>query len=209
MSWIKSHQSLAHHRKTLHAVAALHCDRHKLLGHIHELWWWALDNADSHGLLGHTPPQAIAEAAGWPVPRDAVRFVDAMQAAGFLECGAAGFVLHDWFDYSGKLIAQRAKNKARMTTTRAEHKDGTSGARAIAREEERREEENLSSSPSTFPGPAARRCTWACGPCRAAFERPDRRARAAATRAAAVPDVPQGVRRQRLASRSPRQLAAA
>ena len=131
MSWIESHQSLARHRKTLQAVAALHCDRHKLLGHLHELWWWGLDNADSDGLIGHAPPEAIAEAAGWPV-RDADRFVGAIQAAGFLERGEAGFVLHDWFDYAGKLNVQRAKNKVRMFAARAAHKNGTSGARAPA-----------------------------------------------------------------------------
>jgi hypothetical protein len=108
MAWIESHQSLSRHRKTLEVVMMLHVDRHKLIGHLHELWWWGLDNADAEGQLGHVPPRALANAAGWPA-RDAQRFADALVTAGFIDRTDAGdYVLHDWFDYAGKLAEQRA-----------------------------------------------------------------------------------------------------
>lgn len=148
MPWIESHQALARHRKTLHVVAALHADRHKVIGHLHELWWWALDNADADGHIGQVTNEVLAEAAGWPM-KDADRWVGALleaggeRSAGFLESDGSGYVLHDWKDYAGKLNEQRAKNRERMFAARAVHKNGThathpvhvpatSGARAPA-----------------------------------------------------------------------------
>jgi hypothetical protein len=111
MAWIESHQSLGRHRKTLEVVGALRVDRHKLIGHLHELWWWGLDNADADGVVGLVPCEALAAAAGWPL-KDAARFVDVLQSAGFLDATAQGYVLHDWFDYAGKLNTQRELRKA-------------------------------------------------------------------------------------------------
>lgn len=107
MPWIESHQSLSRHRKTLHAVALLQVDKHKLIGHLHELWWWGLDNADIEGSLGHTPPAVIAQAAEWPI-EDADRFVDALITARFMARLPDGaLVLHDWYDYAGRLAESR------------------------------------------------------------------------------------------------------
>ena len=142
MAWIESHQSLSRHRKTLEAVALLHVDRHKFIGHLHELWWWGLDNANTDGQLGQVPSRTLANAAGWPI-KDADRFTEVLVIAGFIEQGDDGYVLHDWFDYAGKLNEQRARNRARMAAARAErvqrtndarveHVQDTSGARAPA-----------------------------------------------------------------------------
>ena len=133
MAWIESHQSLARHRKTLAVVAALKVDRHKLLGHLHELWWWGLDNADTNGRLGQIAAEVLAEAAGWPI-RDATRFVGALVDAGFLDGRDGGLVLHDWYDYAGKLNDRRQANQQRMKRARAssenEQETRTDGARA-------------------------------------------------------------------------------
>jgi hypothetical protein len=93
-------------------VDMLKCDRHKLIGHLHELFWWGLDNADRHGVLGHVQTVDIADAAGWRL-KDAERFVRALIECGgdghpgFLEVTEMGYVLHDWYDYAGKLNDQR------------------------------------------------------------------------------------------------------
>lgn len=111
MSWIESHQSLSRHRKTLRAASLLKVDRHKLIGHLHELWWWGLDNAGADGQLDGISELEIATAAGWP-ERDAGRFVKALcaadpkGAAGFLEVRESHYVLHDWFEYAGKFNDQ-------------------------------------------------------------------------------------------------------
>lgn len=111
--YVRSLQSLSKHRKTMTATALLRTDRHKLIGHLHELWWWGLDNADIHGVIGPAPDEVIAEAAGWPV-KDAKRFVGALLAVGFIERSADGtLVLHDWYEYAGKLNEKREKDADR------------------------------------------------------------------------------------------------
>jgi hypothetical protein len=93
-------------------VDMLKCDRHKLIGHLHELFWWGLDNADRHGVIGRVQTVDIADAAGWRL-KDAERFVRALLECGgeghpgFLEMTDVGYVLHDWYDYAGKLNDQR------------------------------------------------------------------------------------------------------
>jgi hypothetical protein len=128
MSWIESHQSLARHRKTLALVALLKVDRHKLIGHLQELWWWGLDNADSSGLVGQVASESLAQAAGWRV-YDAEHFVQALVTVGFVDVVEDGYVLHDWYEYAGKLNDQREKNRERMRSARAAHKDRTNGTR--------------------------------------------------------------------------------
>lgn len=112
MAWIESHQSLLTHRKTLRAAALLRIDRHKLIGHLHALWWWGLDNATNNGHLGSVLDEEIAEAAGWPVRR-AEQFVSVLVEAGFLDRDGVKLGLHDWWEYAGKLNAKRAKDRAR------------------------------------------------------------------------------------------------
>jgi hypothetical protein len=146
MAWIESHQALSRHKKTLALAALLKTDRHKILGHLHELWWWGIDNADTDGQLGIVPPMVIAEAAGWPISKADV-FVDGLIASGFVDRTDSGLVLHDWYDYAGKLNVRRDENRERMRRKRdqpqpphvpptsdasAEHVQRTNGARAPA-----------------------------------------------------------------------------
>jgi hypothetical protein len=66
----------------------------------------------------------LANAAAWPA-RDAQRFTDALVRSGFIDqLEDGGYVLHDWFDYAGKLNEQRARNRARKAAAR------TSGGQA-------------------------------------------------------------------------------
>lgn len=128
MAWFEIHQSLSRHRKTLRAVALLGCDRHAFIGHMVELWWWALDNVPSTGDLGTVLDEEIAGAADWT--GDAQRFVSILTEAGFIDQDANGRRIHQWEEYGGKLIAKRAANKERMKQARAEHVQRTNHARA-------------------------------------------------------------------------------
>lgn len=108
MAWIESHQSLGRHPKTKAAARALGISRVQLVGHLHYLWWWALDFAED-GDLSDIDPNDIAEEAMWEGdPQD---FIDALTAAGFL---TAGHHINDWDDYTGRLIAQRESNRERQ-----------------------------------------------------------------------------------------------
>lgn len=117
MAWIESHQALLTHRKTIRASNQLKVSRYLLIGHLHALWWWALDNAEDDGELGATTADEIAEACGWPV-RKATALVDALTTSGFIDMTSNGMRLHNWYRYAGKLNEKKAKDRARKSEVR-------------------------------------------------------------------------------------------
>jgi hypothetical protein len=136
--WIESHQSLRKHPKTLRAARALGVSEVLLIGHIHCLWWWAMDYAPDGDLSSYDAID-IAAAAEWD--GDAELFVRALRDAsrigdrpGFIEEIDGALHLHDWDDYAGKLIAKREQDAARKRSARKESGDDadvqrTSGGR--------------------------------------------------------------------------------
>jgi len=112
MAWVESHQGLGKHPKTLKASRLLGIDKVPLVGHLHYLWWWALDNAEDGSLRGRDVEE-IAAAAEWPSnPRS---FVDALLAAGrdgqagFLEGPEGDLAIHDWHDHTKRLQENRRR----------------------------------------------------------------------------------------------------
>lgn len=116
MAWIESHQSLSRHRKTLRVVALLKCDRHKVIGHLHQLWWWALDNVSADGALNGTLDGEIAGGAEWD--GDGEAFVAALVNAGFIDTTPEGRYIHDWYGFAGKLLDQRKANAEKQARWR-------------------------------------------------------------------------------------------
>ncbi len=110
MAWIESHQELARHPKAKKLARLLCICVPQAVGHLHFLWWWALDYAQD-GSLAQYDVEDIAEAAGWE--GDAQEFVDALvncgpgDSVGFIEKHETGLLIHDWYDYAGRLIGQR------------------------------------------------------------------------------------------------------
>jgi hypothetical protein len=122
MAWIESHQSLARHPKTLRLAQALESDTVVAVGHLHFLWWWALDYAPSGSLKGVSDAE-VASACQYK--GDPTRFVQALTSAGFLNRGRT---LHDWHDYTGRLLDRRRAKAASMRQARAKA-SATSGQR--------------------------------------------------------------------------------
>lgn len=114
MAWIESHQELRDHPKTKRAARLLGIGVPQVVGHLHFLWWWALDYAED-GDLASFDEYDIAEAAGWD--GDADEFLEALMGCGpgdregFLT-GAAQ--INDWDIYAGRLINQREANRERQ-----------------------------------------------------------------------------------------------
>jgi len=127
MAWIESHQSLGTHRKTKALQRLLKINTVKAVGHLHLLWWWCLDNAPD-GDLSRLDPEDLAEAAMWTGNPNT--FVNSLVVSGF--CEENPLKLHDWDDYTGKLIQRRTANRERMRSTRATHVQDTNIARAPA-----------------------------------------------------------------------------
>lgn len=114
MAWIESHQELAAHPKTRRFARALGITVPAAIGHLHLLWWWALDYAQD-GDLGRFEPAEIAEACMWD--GDAGMLVTALGGGGWID---ESRYLHDWHDYAGKLLEQRARERQRSAQRRAD-----------------------------------------------------------------------------------------
>jgi len=121
MAWIESHQELRNHPKTKKAARLLKINEAQVIGHLHFLWWWAIDHAPD-GDLSDYDFEEIIDAAGWTGKQD---WITAMlecgktDAPGFLEHTTDGnLVIHDWWQYAGKLITKREQNAERVRNYR-------------------------------------------------------------------------------------------
>lgn len=119
MAWIESHQSLGTHKKLYRLAAELHITRAQAVGHLHYLWWWALDNAPDGDLSGISD-EVLADVSNFLEGRShrfgkrllsvCSSFGTALRSAGWI--GTDG-KLHDWEDYAGKLIHAREIDRLR------------------------------------------------------------------------------------------------
>ncbi len=112
MAWIESHQELARHPKVLRLARILKVNKAQAIGHLHLLWWWTLDFSPTGDLSAFTSCE-LGSAAEWQGDGDC--FKKALQEAGWLD----GDVIHDWPQYSGRLLAVRESNRERQKRYRA------------------------------------------------------------------------------------------
>jgi len=122
VAWIESHQEIGQHPKTKRAARALQVSVPQVVGHLHLLWHWALDFAED-GELGDFDQEEIADAALWE--GDPETFVDALigcgvgDRVGYLDRDELGrLVLHDWYDYAGRLVEQRKQKGEKVKRNR-------------------------------------------------------------------------------------------
>lgn len=136
MAWIESHQTIWEHAKTRKAARRLAIPTVQLVGHLHALWHWALDHAES-GDVSKYEAEDLAIAARWEGDPEA--FVAALvdcgpgHSAGYLERGgvygppddecSGELVLHDWWQYAGKLIERRERDRVRKARLRGNPED--------------------------------------------------------------------------------------
>jgi hypothetical protein len=123
MAWIESHQELGRHPKLLRLARSLEVSPVTAVGHLHYLWWWALDFAQDGNLSGLLAEE-VADAAMWT--GDASVFVDALIEARFID---EDHTIHDWHDYAGKLIDRRKANAERKRASRQQDVPGTDAGR--------------------------------------------------------------------------------
>lgn len=110
MAWIESHQELLRHKKTLRLARFLGASLPQVIGHLHILWWWALDYAPT-GDLSDLSAADITEAAHWDGDSDL--FLQALIDSGFVDSDEEGLTLHDWHEYAGRLIERRKADAER------------------------------------------------------------------------------------------------
>ena len=110
MAWIESNQEVGRHPKTNKLARLLGVSRPTVVGHLHYLWWWALDFAQD-GILSKYDGDDVAEAMEWE--GDSGVLLAAMVESGYLDETENGLMIHDWGDYAGKLMERREKDRAR------------------------------------------------------------------------------------------------
>jgi hypothetical protein len=126
MAWLPSHQDLRTHPKTRKAARRLDVTLPTMIGHLHLLWYWALDLAPD-GDLSKFDDEDIADGADWT--GDPEQFVDALAGCG--SGGAPGFIdpdrrLHDWAEYGGKY--GKRVDAARKAAAARWHSESNAGA---------------------------------------------------------------------------------
>ena len=122
MAWIQSEQALRNHPKTIKAARLLNISKAEVIGYLHYLWWWAIDYAPD-GDLSHYTRDDVETALEWPGQQGALyqALVDCGMGdkPGFIEMVNGKPVLHDWWQYGGKLVAKRQADAARKKDDRA------------------------------------------------------------------------------------------
>ena len=104
MSWIESHQNLAGHPKTLKLAALLGISVPQAIGHLHLLWWWALDYAEDGDITDGADTLNII--CQWLDDKEV--FKQALFDAKFLD---RDLRIHNWPLYAGRLIVQRERQR--------------------------------------------------------------------------------------------------
>ena len=175
MDWLHSYKSLRSHPKT-RKLARRVGGIVPAIGHLHCLWWWALDYAPDGDLTKHDA-EDIAIACEWD--GDPEEIVSALVACGFLENGD-GLHIHDAHEYIGKYIEKagekaenmrkyrdRSGNVDTTCTPRGGNVPVTPSRAKIEREIERKKRAGAHES---APPPAvssvdnsAERVCWRCG----------------------------------------------
>lgn len=121
MAWIESHQELRTSAKVARLGRLLDISRPSVIGMLHLLWWWALDHAEN-GDISDFDAGDIADACCWDGDPEAL--VKALREcgpgakAGFIEDAEGRWVLHDWWQYAGKLVARRRSDRDRKRAER-------------------------------------------------------------------------------------------
>ena len=117
MAWIELHQTLREHKKMFACADDLGLSRIEMIGTLVSLWLWALDNAQDGSLEG-VSNRTIARVCDFP-EKKATKLMDALQQNGFLDLDEEGgyFKIHDWYDYAGKLMERREKDRKRKKTS--------------------------------------------------------------------------------------------
>ena len=115
MAWIQIHQQLKDHRKVLAAADELDIEPAHMLGLLISFWLWAIDNAPDGSLAGISD-RMIARAAQWD--KDPEEFVAALTSASLLDVTEDGVLeIHDWSEYTGKLIEQNGHRMLPISVT--------------------------------------------------------------------------------------------
>lgn len=117
-SWIESHTTMRNHKKLIALCNTLQISRASAIGHLHMLWWWAIENRETGDLTGLFDKD-IAIACDWDGEPKVL--IDALHATEWLK----KYHITDWDDYSYRLLVMRQSNRERQRRHRSVTRDVT------------------------------------------------------------------------------------
>lgn len=104
MAWIELHDTLPDHGKVLSVAEALKMDKDLVVGKLVRLWTWALNNREN-GVFKEQDISTIAEVMRFRGKPQ--RLVDALVSARLLDIVGDTYIIHDWEERVGMLLAKR------------------------------------------------------------------------------------------------------
>lgn len=122
MAYIESHASLKDHPKTIALATILQEDKLTAIGRLQCLWWWAVDAAPD-GTIPARSRRELALAVEWS--GDPGEVIEAFVEVGFLVGTGDGWRIHDWEDYTGKVVRRQRSNAERQARWRAKNQPVT------------------------------------------------------------------------------------
>ncbi len=125
MAWLEVHQGLREHRKLYACADDLAVEPVTMLGMLVSLWLWALDNVQDGNLAGISN-RSVARAARWP-EKKADKLMAALIANRWIDQDGESLSIHDWAEYTGRLMDGRKKDAERKRKKREEKKRKESG----------------------------------------------------------------------------------
>lgn len=138
MAWIKSHDEIWEHHKTIKLCRLVSINKAQAVGHLHGLWHFVLRNAWRNANLEPWGDIEIERACFWEGEKGAL--VKGLREAGFLD----GFVVHDWIKTASSLVVERLYNERRrknaVKTPQKRRKDAVKSQPEESRVEESRVE---------------------------------------------------------------------
>jgi hypothetical protein len=110
--WIPSHINLLGHPKLDKLVELSGLTRAECFVRLHQLWYWALNNAPN-GALKVYSDAGLSVVVGWG-PKSG-NFVQNLRASGWIDADKR---IHDWNKYGGKYLRRKDLNAQRMRQAR-------------------------------------------------------------------------------------------
>lgn len=128
MAWLAVYQELREHRKLYACADDLGVEPVTMLGMLVSLWLWSLDNVQD-GVFNGISNRSIARAAKWP-EKKADKLVSALISNGWIDKDEGSLSIHDWGEYTGRLMDKRAEEAERKRKKRAEKNKKSTGRSA-------------------------------------------------------------------------------
>lgn len=129
MAWIESHSTLRTHKKLKAFCDDLKISRAAGIGHLHMLWWWALDNREN-GDLSDLFERDIAIACDWDGNPKAL--LKTLKKHNWITKEGK---INAWMEYAGRLIKERERGRERRKSKYSSKDESADASRDESKDE--------------------------------------------------------------------------